>query len=185
MRAGARRRPRTSSPCSGIQATAATNQRASSCRLGDRAPDALDRVARGGARCAARGGRRWSPGCRSSWVLLQVVFEGVECASQWLRYGSSQSATSASGSARRPYQRRLPSGRTSTSPASRSTLRCLETPGWLRPRCVDELVDAPLAVAQEVEDLAAGRLGERGVGGHGDHITSWQYEVDWGSEPEA
>ena len=33
-----------------------------------------------------------------------------------------------------PYQRRCASTRTRTSPASRSTRRCLETPGWLSPR---------------------------------------------------
>ena len=47
-------------------------------RLADRPPDALLRVGRGGARSAAPGGRRWCPACRSSRVLLQVVFECVE-----------------------------------------------------------------------------------------------------------
>ena len=43
--------------------------------------------------------------------------------------GASQSSSSASGSTRRPYQRRGPSTRTVTNPASRSTRRCLDVSG--------------------------------------------------------
>src|SRR5438105_9958611 len=47
------------------------------------------------------------------------------------RYGASQASISVRGSARTRYQRRWASTRTSTSPASRSTRRCFDTPGWL------------------------------------------------------
>ena len=42
----------------------------------------------------------------------------------------ASASTSASGRGSSPYQRRCASTRTCTSPASRSTRRCLETPGW-------------------------------------------------------
>ena len=46
-----------------------------------------------------------------------------------LRYGASQRSNSRSGSARSWYHRRCASGRTTTRPAVRSALRCLETVG--------------------------------------------------------
>ena len=49
------------------------------------------------------------------------------------RYGASQSSSWTSGSRRSPYQRRGPSTRTVTSPASRSTRRCFDVSGWVSP----------------------------------------------------
>ena len=43
----------------------------------------------------------------------------------------------------------------------------------------DEFADGALAAAQQVEDLAAVWLGERGVGGHRAHITNWLYVRSW------
>ena len=103
-----------------------------------------------------------------------------------VRRGARPSAGGTARASRRPRRAARRAGRTSaacrpgrtaTSPASRSTLRCLETPGWLRPTRSTSSFTRPLAA----------RAGGRGSGGakarrarrrrsSARHITRWQYE---------
>ena len=62
-------------------------------------------------------------------------------------------------------------GRTATSPASRSTLRCFDTAGWLIASSLDERADRLLPPAQLVKDASTAGLGDhldRGGDAHGD-----------------
>ena len=65
-----------------------------------------------------------------------------------------------------------------TKPASRSTLRCLETVGCADGERVDERADAVLVDPQPVEDAPSGRVGEDGERLHGhEHAPSAHMRV--------
>ena len=133
---------------------------------------------RGGARGAGRGGRRRSVRWRSSRVLLQVLFEGVEALRPVPR-GRARASRRPRPAARRAARTSAACrrARTSTRPASRSTLRCLETPGWLRPQARHEVVDrsARRRAGDRGSRAGTARRGRRRRSST-DHITIWLYE---------
>ena len=60
----------------------------------------------------------------------------------------------------------MPSGPDLDEPGLAQHLEVLGDAGLAEVETLHEVVHRPLAVAQEIEDLAAGRLGDGGVGGH-------------------
>ena len=101
---------------------------------------------------------------------LEVLFEAREPPLPELSIGVIQALIARSGSGRSRYIRRWRSTRTSTTPASRSTRRCLETGGLAHRRHLDQLAHGPLAVAQQIEDAATVRFRQQLEGS--DHPNS-------------
>ena len=151
-----------SSPSAGIQATAATNHCSSSVgsltarhtRYGRVPEAALEAQGRRGRRRISRGDGHYgfSSRWRSSASKVGVpVRPGRAPASRRRRPAARPAARTSGACHPRPAR--------PTSPASRSTLRCLETPGWLEVQSVHELARPQSA------RLRAGDRGSRGARG--------------------
>ena len=74
-----------------------------------------------------------------------------------------------------PYQRRGPSTRTVTNPASRSTRRCLDVTGWVSPSVSASSPTSCSPLAEAVEDRPPDRLRQHLE--RCEHVDSMPYEV--------
>ena len=146
-------------------------------RLGEGSPDPFGGVRKQSDEShAASSTRPPAQGAPRRWVaasVMRVLFSDDRCisglAARWLVEGRPGSQPTSCGRARASgrarggvlcrtrYSRRWASTRTSTSPASRNTRRCLETDGWLNDRAVTSAPDRLL------RNRGAGRGSRAGV----------------------
>ena len=135
-------------------------------RRGDGAPHALDRMAE--AALEAQGGAAVDGvlGCGHRGVLLQVLFEGVEALRPVAAVGLEPAGDLGQRLGAQPVPAALAVRADLDEPGLAQHLEVLGDAGLAEVEARDEVAGGPLAVAQQVEDLASGRFGERRVGGH-------------------